>query len=303
MNHLLGIALAACLAATGQASCAADIAMRAAGKPELDPSGARPAARNGAFVTRDIQADGAARVVRAVTRVRYAADERPASRPAHPLGDERPELASAAIPATPETARPELRPAGFFERFRNRASGNDRYSPKGSVCGVNAIKGVRMKSFGNPGGGCGVSNPVKVVQVAGIRLSEPATIDCVTAKALNSWAERGIKPAFGSQGGGVAELELAGHYACRRRNNRPQGKLSEHARGHALDVSALVLQDGTRISVLKGWHSDIWGDEMKKVHRMACGPFGTVLGPRANRYHQDHFHVDTARNRSGPYCR
>jgi len=39
------------------------------------------------------------------------------------------------------------------------------------------------------------------------------------------------------------------------------------------------------------------------MHRAACGPFGTVLGPNADRFHQDHFHFDTARHRSGPYCR
>jgi hypothetical protein len=27
------------------------------------------------------------------------------------------------------------------------------------------------------------------------------------------------------------------------------------------------------------------------------------LGPDADRYHQDHFHLDTASHRSGPYCR
>jgi hypothetical protein len=42
---------------------------------------------------------------------------------------------------------------------------------------------------------------------------------------------------------------------------------------------------------------------MRRMHRGACGPFGTVLGPEADRYHQDHFHFDTARYRSGSYCR
>jgi hypothetical protein len=39
------------------------------------------------------------------------------------------------------------------------------------------------------------------------------------------------------------------------------------------------------------------------MHKAACGPFGTVLGPNSNRFHQDHFHFDTARYRSGSYCR
>ena len=42
---------------------------------------------------------------------------------------------------------------------------------------------------------------------------------------------------------------------------------------------------------------------MRKMHRTACGPFGTVLGPDSDRFHRDHFHFDTAKYRSGPFCR
>ena len=45
------------------------------------------------------------------------------------------------------------------------------------------------------------------------------------------------------------------------------------------------------------------GKALKKMHKIACGPFGTVLGPNANRFHRDHFHFDTARYRSGSYCK
>ena len=60
---------------------------------------------------------------------------------------------------------------------------------------------------------------------------------------------------------------------------------------------------GTVVSVLQGWKSSRWSKAMRRVHKSACGPFGTVLGPKADRYHQDHFHMDTARYRSGSYCR
>ena len=43
---------------------------------------------------------------------------------------------------------------------------------------------------------------------------------------------------------------------------------------------------------------------LRNLHRAACGPFGTVLGPNANAAHRDHYHFDTARYRSGTaYCR
>jgi len=38
------------------------------------------------------------------------------------------------------------------------------------------------------------------------------------------------------------------------------------------------------------------------VHRGACDSFTTVLGPHADIYHRDHFHMDLARHgRDGTY--
>ncbi len=261
----------------------------------------RPRPRGGVFTSETIPGDSAIQVARQVTRVHYNAEIRPNPRPAHPLADYTVTLASAMAASAHGVPAPRARPAGFAKLFQKR----DRtsYSKKGSVCGVNAIKGTTQQSFGNPGGGCGISSPVKVTEVSGVRLSTAATIDCKTAKALNSWVQKGIKPAFGRKGGGVKEIKVVASYACRRRNNRPSGKLSEHAKGHAVDLAAIRLNDGTEVSVLKDWRSKKWSKAMRNVHKSACGPFGTVLGPNADRYHQDHFHVDTARYRSGTYCR
>ncbi|NDR57182.1 extensin family protein [Pseudoruegeria sp. M32A2M] len=235
-----------------------------------------------------------------VTRIHFNADMRPTERPVHPLAGYSVIQASASAASRAETTYPKVRPAGFGKLFRNRAGG---YSRKGAICGVNSIKGTVKASFGNPGSGCGISNPVRVTSIAGVKLSQPATIDCETAKALNNWVENGIKPAIGRKGGGVKELKVAAHYVCRNRNNRSGGRLSEHAKGHAVDISAIRLNNGTELTVAKDWRSRKWSKAMRQIHRAACGPFGTVLGPNADRYHQDHFHVDTARYRSGSYCR
>jgi hypothetical protein len=42
-------------------------------------------------------------------------------------------------------------------------------------------------------------------------------------------------------------------------------------------------------------------DFLRKIHGKACSAFGTVLGPRANEAHHDHFHLDMAQRRSS-YC-
>lgn len=144
---------------------------------------------------------------------------------------------------------------------------------------------------------------MRVTSVADVPLSTPATIDCGTARALKTWVERGVKPAVGKLGGGVASLQVAAHYSCRSRNNKPGGRISEHGKGRAIDISAIVLRNGAAVSVLKGWRDPQHGRMLRAMHSAACGPFGTVLGPDADRFHQTHLHLDTAQHRNGSYCR
>ena len=294
----IGITLPVAAAMAPRGRPEGELAVAAA--PVLVGAGIRPRPRGGSFEQTEIPGDSRVDVTRMVTRIHYSAEIRPSLRPTHPL-DGYWVIPAAAKPASKaETTYPMARPAAFAKLFRKRDGG---YSAKGSVCGVPSIKGVPQKTFGKPGRGCGIADPVLVTSVAGVKLSTPAKIDCKTAKALNAWVENGIKPAVGQQGGGVKELKVAAHYACRNRNNRSGGRLSEHAKGHAVDISAIRLNSGAEMSVLKDWRSRRWSKTMRSIHRAACGPFGTVLGPNADRYHQDHFHVDTARYRSGTYCR
>lgn len=175
------------------------------------------------------------------------------------------------------------------------------YSAEGSVCGNPALKGTAIGAVEGPGA-CGIPSAVSLTEVAGVALSTPARIDCETATSLLDWVENGVKPAVGRRGGGVASLKVAASYSCRTRNHRAGARLSEHSYGHAIDISALTLRDGTQLTVLNDWNGSN-GPLMRELHSAACGPFGTVLGPKSDRHHQDHFHFDTARYRSGPYCR
>ena len=144
---------------------------------------------------------------------------------------------------------------------------------------------------------------MRITSVSGVAVTGKPTVDCATAKALNDWVRSGVMPAVGRTGGGLAQVHVIASYSCRTRNNQRGAKLSEHALGHAVDVSGVTLKDGTTLTVLDHWRSGRYGKLVKAMHRAACGPFGTVLGPNADRYHQDHFHLDTARYRSGSYCR
>lgn len=155
----------------------------------------------------------------------------------------------------------------------------------------------------HPGpGACGVSDAYRVQSVAGVQLSQSAILNRRTLDQLEIWLRDHAIPAIGKQGGGLVAITVPSHYACRTRNSIPGARLSEHARGRAIDISAFVLADGSRLTVLNDW-SGANSRVMRRLHASACGPFGTVLGPNSDRHHRDHFHFDVADYRSGPYCR
>ena len=212
-------------------------------------------------------------------------------------------------PAAEEAAR---RGGGLFGSLRPilrtrkaERAGRERQKlvARGAVCGDPGIQGEPVGRVSGSLQGCGVENAVRVRSVAGIGLSQAAVIDCPTAKALKTWVERSARPALRQKGGGLAGLQVAAHYACRGRNNQKGARISEHGKGRAIDISGFRLQNGAIISVLEGWRAQGTRKPLRQMHQGACGPFGTVLGPDADRHHQDHFHFDTARYRSGSYCK
>lgn len=175
-------------------------------------------------------------------------------------------------------------------------------SRKGSVCGVKTIKGTKIRRIRDRGG-CGIANPVKVTEVAGVALTRELTVNCTAAKQLDKWVARSAKPVIGRKGGGLASIQIIGGYSCRTRNSKRGTKLSEHAKGNAVDIAGFKLRDGTIYSVKRDWRRGRGRKTLRRLHKSACGPFGTVLGPNADRHHQDHFHLDVARHRGGTYCR
>lgn len=173
----------------------------------------------------------------------------------------------------------------------------------GSVCGIPSIRGKIIPPVRERNVGCGLENGVQVTEVAGVGLSMPITVDCNTASTLDRWVASAVKPAVGTEGGGLAKLQIAGSYTCRTRNHQSGAKISEHGRGHAVDVSGLTLKNGRTITVAGDWRDRSDGAILKRIHKAACGPFGTVLGPGSDGFHEDHIHVDTAKRRTSAYCR
>lgn len=212
-------------------------------------------------------------------------------------------LIDATVLAVARSLRPEPRPASLVVPVAAAAAPRIA-SARGSVCGVPEIKGEAIADIPGRIAGCGVENPVRVSSVSGVPLSQSPTIDCTTAKALNDWVRDGVIPAVGRTGGGIARINVVAHYSCRSRNNQPGAKISEHGKGHAIDIAGITLANGKTLTVLDDWRGGgAQARIIQAMHRTACGTFGTVLGPNSDRFHRDHLHVDTARYRSGSYCR
>lgn len=157
---------------------------------------------------------------------------------------------------------------------------------------------------------CGAEHPFEMTASSDGRISlrPAALLRCQMVPAVDHWLYSVVEPAARQHfGAGLVEIKVAASYGCRPMNNQSGGFLSEHGFANALDVSTFVLADGRAVTVKQGWSGS--SEErafLRDVHSGACRTFTTVLGPDANSYHHDHFHVDLARrgrDGAGRYCK
>ncbi len=149
---------------------------------------------------------------------------------------------------------------------------------------------------------CGAEQPFELAAADGgrVALRPAALLRCPMIPQVNRWVSTSIEPAAQRiYGVPLAELKIAGSYACRPINHAFGANLSEHGHANALDVSGFVLADGRSISVKKGWRGD-YRDRafLRAVQAGACENFTTVLSPDYDSNHHDHLHVDLARRGS-----
>jgi len=154
--------------------------------------------------------------------------------------------------------------------------------------------------------GCRIAEPYKLVGLGKtpVDLRPPAMIAAPMVKALLKWVDRDLQPAaLENLASPVVSLLISASYVCRTRNNSAGAKISEHARGNAIDISGFELASGVRVSVETDWDSVApAGVFLKTVHDAACARFTTVLGPEADRHHKTHFHFDLGKHgKTGTY--
>jgi Extensin-like protein C-terminus len=146
---------------------------------------------------------------------------------------------------------------------------------------------------------CGMIAPLKVTALLNgqVILNATQTINCPMTEALESWMRDYVQPLARARfHQDVVALSTMGAYACRNIDHKWGAPLSEHAYGNAIDIGSFTLADGHNIVVARAWSR---GNEQEKAflreaHASACGVFTTVLGPGADGYHTDHFHLDLA---------
>jgi hypothetical protein len=202
-----------------------------------------------------------------------------------------------------------LAACGGREKLHSSRSGDNMTSQSARQC-LAGLKSKSVRFAGLPNksfdGGCRMIDTIKLMDF-GTPTTNLGAMTCPLASSFTDWARYGVAPAakhyLGSE---VVKIETMGTFNCRAVNGSRSGKLSEHAFANAVDVSAFVLRDGRRISVLNGWRGSSEEQAfLRRLHQSACKRFGTVLGPEYNAAHANHFHFDMAKSTSNgtAYCR
>ncbi|EHS50424.1 Extensin family protein [Rhizobium sp. PDO1-076] len=159
------------------------------------------------------------------------------------------------------------------------------------------------------GNGCGIDRPITLTRLSPTVALEPAgTFRCETALQLARMTRDMIAPAAKlglSDKGALKTVNQASGYICRNRNSAENGKISEHARGNAVDIAALTFERGTVPMVIAKQDDGTFAAAFQRsLNAMACLYFTTVLSPGSDAAHQDHLHLDVIKRNSGfRYCR
>ena len=141
-------------------------------------------------------------------------------------------------------------------------------------------------------GGCGFKDVVRS-DASPIAFNPRPVATCGMTAALYWYQRRLDEIARSHLHTNILRIDQLGTYACRNINSASEGRRSEHATANAIDIAAFHLADGRVISVLKDYGKDTpEGRFLDAAHDGACDFFNIVLGPRYNRLHANHFHLD-----------
>lgn len=151
-------------------------------------------------------------------------------------------------------------------------------------------------------GQCGWPRPLRLDRFSrAVATAGESMLRCEVALALARWSSEVVVPSAElHMGTGVSAIEVSTTYQCRRRNNNPTGKLSEHGFANGVDLLAVQLASGERID-FRDRRGEAAPDRafQAAIRGGACAYFTTVLGPMTNADHAGHVHVDLAVRNGG----
>jgi len=156
------------------------------------------------------------------------------------------------------------------------------------------------------GNGCGIDKPISLASpLPGIEFKPQGTMRCEAALALAQWMKESVLPSAAAlDNGKIVAINQASTYICRLRNNASTGKISEHARGNAIDVASFTFENGKTIAIEpRREDPTLTGAFQRAASASACLYFTTVLDPESDAAHETHFHLDVIERNGGfRYC-
>lgn len=206
--------------------------------------------------------------------------------------------------------RPNIAPLPPSEPYQSSYPRLDRMTPKQprsmssdeADCRRQLKKlGVKYQDLGaiRDAQACYIDNPVKVTRIGSVEMKPAATLTCQMALTFARWTKNELVPnARWRYFSGIKTIRQGSSYSCRKiAGSRTP---SAHSQGNALDVMALVLNNGKEIDVTKkGFFSFRERKLLNNVRADGCEYFTTVLGPGYNYDHRNHFHFDLMQRKSG----
>ena len=128
-----------------------------------------------------------------------------------------------------------------------------------------------------------------------ISIKPAATLRCAMAKELADYLRDDVSPSAEAAGTKLDTLTIAGSFQCRGRNGAAGGKMSEHGRANAVDLSGFGFADGKDFGIFA---ADLPEPVKTAAKAGACERFATVLGPGSDGFHETHLHIDLQPRRS-----
>lgn len=151
---------------------------------------------------------------------------------------------------------------------------------------------IRTQPVADSAGECPLSNVVRVRNFGPVGLNGSFLASCPLALSSALFISQQARPLTKRYtGSDLARIDHLGSFACRNIITALTRAAVNMPRREALDIAALRLANGERVTVLNGWKAATTQPRLKAMLAASCGYYGNGLGPEYNAAHANHFHL------------